>query len=75
MPATNFNPSFANLAALHGLGGNFPHPIRPIGVPMHQPIWNPYSALPAQMAVQNPMQVPQGNLTNLNAIMQLLGQR
>lgn len=29
LPGLNFNPSFANLSALHGMGGPIPHPIRP----------------------------------------------
>lgn len=88
LPALNFNPSFANLAALHGLGG-MPHPIRPVA-----PIsFGPQMEVPSQMAApgypamaaqqpQMPMQSPYGppagqagNLNNLRAILQLLGQR
>lgn len=79
IPALNFNPSFANLTALYGLGG-MPHPIRPIGAP----VYPHYSGLPAQAAMPNavnPMGRMQGvptqgsGLFNLQALMQLLGQQ
>jgi len=36
LPNFNFNPNFANLAALHGLTGGMPHPIGlPVGVAPH----------------------------------------
>ncbi len=37
IPNVNFNPSFANLAALRGIGG-LPHPFRPGPFPMPNPI-------------------------------------
>lgn len=77
LPSLNLNPSFANLAALHGLGGGFPHSVRPIGTPIYQaPVGAPMtSPMPGQALGQMPMQAPQGNLANLRALMQLLGQR
>lgn len=100
LPNVNFNPSFANLAALRGLGG-MSHPIRPIGMPMP---WQPpptapmtgggappmpgpaqgYTGIPpqqmtpmlpgAQPSSPMPGPMPGGNLSNLRALMQLLGQ-
>jgi hypothetical protein len=93
IPNVNFNPSFANLTALRGLG--MPHPAGPIGAPPQVPM--PTSALPQTsfgVPPQAPMQqapiypgmpaqpggvmpgpMPQGNLGNLQALIQLLGQR
>jgi len=87
LPGLNFNPSFANLAALHGLGGGFPHPVggpvRPIGSPIY-PGTNPgWGGLPGMggglppMAPQNPampMNTMGNGMYNLQAIAQLLGQ-
>lgn len=78
----NLNPSFSNLAALHGLGGR-PRPVGPVapigvggydpsggvGLPMQQP-----QGMPMQQTGM-PMQQPQGNVGNLRALMQMLGVR
>lgn len=88
LPGLNFNPSFANLAALHGLGG-MPHPIRPVapisfGPQIEAPSQMGAPGCPAmapqqpQMPMQSPYGVPAvqaGHLNNLRAILQLLGQR
>lgn len=81
IPSLNFNPSFANLAALHGLGGGMPHPIRPVAA-MPWPMQGATAGLPMQAGSATatapmpgmPMQ-PQGNLANLNALMQLFGRQ
>lgn len=77
VPSLNFNPSFANLAALRNLRG-LPHPVggpisRPIvqGSPMPMPGAAP--GMPAQAPM--PMQAPQGNLANLRALMQMFGRQ
>jgi hypothetical protein len=95
IPNVNFNPSFANLAALHGLGGGMPHPIRvgapiqsgiPPAIPPSSPtMWGgqpPTGGLMTGATPGMPGQMPgmpgpaqQGNLGNLQALMQLLGQR
>lgn len=90
LPGLNFNPNFANLAALHGLTGGMPHPIgmpvgaRPITYGGQPPMPGPmpvYSGLPGQRTapMQAPAQnfggMPQGNLGNLDALMQLFGRR
>lgn len=49
LPSLNFNPSFANLAALHGMGG-MPHPIMPGAPPMQGPTPPmPVAPMPGQM--------------------------
>ncbi len=93
LPNVNFNPSFANLAALHGLGGGMPHPggsVGPISRPIYSPVSNapmpgpmPNGPMPGQMPgypgmpmqPMMPGQMPQGNLSNLHVLMQLLGQQ
>ena len=89
VPNVNFDPSFTNLAALRNLGG-MPHPAGPpLSRPMSfgpPPMTGPmpggapiYSGLPAQQyAMQPPAmpgQFPQGNLSNLHALMQILGRQ
>ena len=86
LPNLNFNPSLANLTALHGLSG-MPHPLQPTApfrtatpfqgpmIPMQQPIYGqPVMGGTYQLPQANPM-LPYSGLNNLEALRQLLGRR